>query len=96
MNALSTKLPWEQANAKWAAQLNPLLGLPIVNGQQISGIVLAATTPLAIYHSLGQAPQGWIVVDNSANAVLWRTQPLNAKTITLEASAATTISIWIY
>lgn len=94
--ALSPKLPWEQAAPKWSSQINPLLALPLVNGQQISGIILAAGVPLVIYHSLGQLPQGWFVVDNIANSYIIRTQPFNSKTITLESSANTTIAIWIY
>lgn len=93
---LSTKLDWSLANPKWAATLNPLLALPLVNGQQLDGIILVANTPQNVNHSLGQQPQGWFVVDSTGFANLKRTQPFNASTITLEASANTTVSIWIY
>lgn len=94
--ALSTKLPWELAQTKWPAQLNPVLALPILAGTQINNIVLKSSTPLAINHLLQRLPQGWFVVDNLANAVIWRTQPLNMNTITLESSANTTVDIYIY
>ncbi len=96
MADLSTKLPWEQAAPRWASQLNPIIKNPLVTGQQINNILLLASIPTTIYHSLGQAPQGWIVVDNMVNAYIIRTQPFNAKSITLQSSADTTISIWIY
>ncbi len=96
MAQLSTKLPWELANTKWASQLNPILAIPFLNGLQIDGIKLAATTPKVINHLLQRMMQGWFVLDNNANAVIWRTQPFNDLTITLEASAAATISIWVF
>ncbi len=96
MAQLSTKLPFSLLQTKWAAILNPILKLPILGGNQINGIVLTAATPLVINHLLSRIPQGWIVTDNIASAVVWRTAPANKSTITLEASADTTISIWIY
>ncbi len=93
---LSAKLPWELANPKWASEINPILSMPILNGNMVSEVRLAATTPLAINHLLGRLPQGWFLTDNSANAVIWRTKAFSQYTITLEASAATTISFWIF
>lgn len=93
---LSTKLPWDLAQTKWASTLNPLLAIPMLSGIQLDDIVLAATTPKTINHLLQKMPQGWFVLDNNANAVIWRTKAFNDLTITLEASAAATISIWIF
>ncbi len=95
MQPLSPKLPWDLANPKWAAALNPLLALPLVNGSMVSAS-LAATTPQAINHLLGRMPQGWFLVDNTANAVVWRTQPFNATSLTLEASVTTTVNLWVF
>jgi hypothetical protein len=96
MAKLSTKLPWELATTKWPAQINPILALPILAGNQINGIILTATIPLAINHLLQRNPQGWFLVDNNADAVVWRTQPFNKNTITLESSANATVDIYIY
>lgn len=93
---LSTKLPWDLAQTKWAATLNPVIGIPLLNGIQISNISLTATTPKAINHLLQRNPQGWFLTDNTANAVIWRTLAFNNLTITLESSANTTISFWIF
>lgn len=81
---------------KWKSQLDPVLANILSNGQLIQGIILAANTPLNINHSLGQLPNGWFPTDQTGFANLKRTQPFNTKTITLEASANTTISIWIF
>jgi hypothetical protein len=99
---LSPKLPWDLANPRWASQINPLFGIvegltsqPLLQGYQISGIVLAATTPLTINHTLGVVPAGWFLVDINASAAVWRVS-WTPYQITLEASAAATVSIWIY
>lgn len=94
-NSLSPKLPWPLANTKWAAALNPLLALPIVNGNMVSA-TLVASTPQAINHLLQRMPQGWFLLDNTADAVVWRTQPFTVTSLTLESSANTTINIWVF
>lgn len=96
MAQLSSKLDWPLANPKWASTLNPILAVPFLSGLQIDAINLTATTPKVINHLLQRKPQGWFVVDNAANAVIWRTVAFNDLTITLESDLATTISIWIY
>jgi hypothetical protein len=93
---LSTKLPWELAQTKWAADINPVLRLPILAGNQINSIALTATTPKAVNHLLQRMPQGWFLVDINANAVIWRPAAWNDATITLESSANVTVSIYVY
>lgn len=96
MSLLSTKLPWELAQTKWAASLNPFLSLPILNGNLLDDIALTASTPKAINHLLQRMPQGWFLIDNTAQAVIWRTQAFNIYTLTLESDADTTISLWVF
>ncbi len=81
---------------KWAATINPVLALPILSGNQISNVALSTTTPLAINHLLGRMPQGWLLTDNTANAVIWRAATFNQFSIVLESSADTTISFWVF
>lgn len=88
--------PFQLMQTVWASQLNPFLKNPIIQGLSRSNIVMTASTPLVINHLLSRMMLGWFLIDNSANAVVWRTQPFNASTITLEASANTTISIWCF
>lgn len=96
MPQLSTRLPWDLANTRWASILNPILALPILNGNMIEAIDLIANKPQAINHLLQETPQGWFITDNTANAVVWRTRDFNPLTITLESSADTTINIWVF
>jgi hypothetical protein len=103
MNAnLSANLPWSLANPRWASTLNPVINsvsnlsnIPLLSGVQIDDISLIANIPKAVAHSLGFVPTGWFLVDSRSNGVVWRIA-WTAQTITLEASANITISIWIY
>jgi hypothetical protein len=94
--SLPQKLPLELMQTVWAQQLNPLIANVLTQGVAITGIKLAATTPLVIPTTLSRMQQGWIITDINANAVVWRTAPFNSQNITLEASAAATISIWVF
>jgi hypothetical protein len=96
MALLSPNLPWSLANPRWASLLNPIISVPFLSGLQIDGIQLLASTPKTISTLLGRTPQGWWVVDNTANTAIWRTQPFSTNSLTLEASVNTTISIWVY
>lgn len=93
---LSPNLAWPLANPLWAQALNPVINNPLIQGKQINDVVLVANTPLTIPHGLNQMMKGWFPVDNTASCTLWRTQPLNKKTLTIEASANTTVSLWVY
>lgn len=96
MPYLSPKLPWELAQTKWSGTLNPIIALPILNGNFLTGINLTASVPQAINHLLQRMPQGWFLADNIADTAIWRTEAFNMNTITLRASEDTTISIWIF
>lgn len=96
MPLLSSKLEWPLANPRWASVLNPILSLPFLSGNQIDDVILVANTPKVINHLLQRMPQGWMLTDNNSNAVVWRSAALNDLTITLEASANTTVSFWIF
>lgn len=93
---LSTKLPWELAQTKWAVELNRVLALPLLGGLQLDPIVLVANVPLAVNHLLQRLPQGWVLVDINANATVWRSAAWTQTTLTLESSANVTISIYVY
>lgn len=80
----------------WKKQLDPIIKNTLVNGVLLTNISLPATTPTPISTTLGRQQQGWIITDNTADCRVWRTQPFNSTTLTLEASAATTISLWVF
>lgn len=96
MQSLSRKLPWDLAQTKWASVLNPIIALPMLAGNMIEDINLEMNTAMAVNHLLQRMPQGWFLMDNTANAVVWRTADFNNLTLTLESSADTTISIWVF
>ena len=96
MAQLAINLPLALMQTRWASQLNPIIANPLINGQQIDNIILTANTPLKINHNLQQLPNGWLIVDKTSFADVKRTQPFSTSTITLESSANTQISIWIY
>ena len=93
---LSPNLPWSLMNPILAQALNPVLSNAIIQGELISNISLTANTPKTINHGLNRMMQGWFVIDNTASSNIWRTSSLNTKTITLESSATTTISLWVF
>ncbi len=95
---LSPKLPWDLANPKWAASINPILSNPLVGGKILSNIVLA-TGSNVINHGLGKELQGWIPILNNANITIYDSQTTNSMpelTLVLVASGAATVSIYVF
>lgn len=79
----------------WAAQLNPVINNELINGLQIVGVslVVGATT---FNHLLGRQMIGWIITDMNAPATIYRSQPLNSKTLTLTSNAVCSINLWVF
>ncbi len=96
--SLSASLPWELANPKWAASLNPLLGNPLVNGQILSAVRLT-TGANVINHGLQRKLQGYLVILNSAATTFYDSQASNQmpdRTLILNSSGATTVSLYVF
>jgi hypothetical protein len=71
----------------------------VLDGNLVTGIVLAAgvTTPVA--HGLGRAPIGFEVVRRRAQALVSDAQDSNAtpdRTFSLVASADVTVDVWFF
>lgn len=92
---LSSKLPWELANPLWASAINPLLASATASARFLSNVPLAVGAN-TISHGLGRNLQGWIITDLNGAATIYRSQPLNAFTLTLTSSAAVTISLELF
>lgn len=95
---LSSKLPWDLANPKWAASINPVLANPVVGGNLLQGVTLK-TGANTVNHGLGVKLQGYIIVLNSANVTFYDSQATNQRpdlTLILNASGATTVSIYVF
>jgi hypothetical protein len=81
---------------RWKALLDPIVANSIIQGNQINSIMLNVGVPKTIATGLNRTQLGWIITDQLSNANVWRTQPFNSNNITLQASADTTISIWVF
>jgi hypothetical protein len=93
---LSPKLPWELANPKWAASLNPLLANPLVNGNLIQNIRVGSGNNV-INHGLGRNIQGFMVIRNSANVTFYDAESSQPSlTFVLIASGSATISLYVF
>ena len=74
---------------------NPLLASPTL----ITGLVFGSGTDLIVYHKLGRAVKGYIMVSSTAAAVLYTSATANPNSklqIILKTSAATTASILFF
>lgn len=80
----------------WSSQLNPILANPLMQGAILSDIQLVANVPLTINHYLGRQMLGYVDIGKNADATVWNTLPLNSQTLTLEADANVTISLWVF
>lgn len=95
---LSSNLPWELANSKWAASLNPVIANPLMSGRLIKSVVLA-TGVNTINHGLQRALRGYLVVLKSANVTIYDSQLTNQTpdlTLILNASGAATVSLYVF
>lgn len=79
----------------WKAALTPVLQNEINQGLLISNVPISAGVN-TINHLLSRNQQGYIITDITAAATLFRSQPLNDKTLTLTSSANCVISLWVF
>lgn len=92
---LSPKLPWELANPKWAAELNPIIANPMTNLMILKNVSLVNGTNV-INHGLGKQQQGWVIVDTQGIANIYRNANFNSTTLSLSSSADVTVSIGVF
>jgi hypothetical protein len=92
---LPLNLTWDKAQTRWASILNPAITLPPVNGSLLTGVKIVSGSN-TFNHLLGRIQQGWIVTDIDADITLYRSAPLNSKTLTLTASGPANLNIWVY
>lgn len=68
---------------------------PLIIGNLVTGIVLVSGTEKVIQHKLQRQPLGWIVTDNTASAILYRSS-WDPSHLVLIPSADTTASVWVF
>ena len=95
---ISPKMPWELANPKIAAEINPILTNPLVSGRFLNGIKLAVGNN-TINHQLGSKLQGWIIIGINGVSDIYDKQAANQHpelTLILNSSAAVTINLYLF
>ena len=79
----------------WTKELNPVLAMPLNQGIMLEDITLQVGANV-INHLLGRKMIGWIIIDQDAQASMFRSQPLNNKTLTLTSDAIVTLKLWVF
>lgn len=95
MAQLPLRLPQDQQATQWKSLIDPLLSNRLTQGFLISDIKLL-NGENTINHLLSRKMTGWYMTDVNAAAVIYRSQPLNDKTLTLNSNAVCVISLWVF
>lgn len=82
----------------WASMLDFLLANPLVNGRLVYGATEYQLTNgvNVINHGLARKPLGWFLTDQNAAVTVYRSQPFNASTLTLTASANALVNLYVF
>lgn len=78
--------------------LRPLLANPLLDGLLLEDVELANGVT-EVPHKLGRELRGWLIVRQDANASIWDSQTAHTRrnvSLMLNASAAVTVSIWVF
>lgn len=85
----------DQWQTQWKSILDPVIAEDLINGHAISGVALINGTT-TVNHLLGRKMLGWFITDIDAGTTVYRSQALNATTLTLTAGANCTCNLWVY
>lgn len=80
---------------RWKSILDPILANPIATASTLTNIGLVVGNN-SIPHLLDRKMQGWMISDINAAASIYRSQPFNASTITLNSSAVCIINLVVF
>lgn len=84
-----------QMQTTWKSQLDPIIAIPMLNGLQLSNINLVGGNNV-INHKLQRLQQGWIITDLNQGVAIYRAQPFNSTTLTLNSGAPCVVDLWVY
>ena len=73
--------------------VEPKINDIILNRVELTGTIVTSGTKIS--HNLGRVPTGWVVVDKTVNADVYRVS-WNNETITLASTATTEIKLWVF
>lgn len=86
----------DRAQVQIKALTDVLSQIIILQGRLIEDVAVA-TSATRIEHGLNREPKGWIVVDNdTASTIHSSTDALPKLYLSLIASSASTISLWVF
>lgn len=80
---------------QWATQINPVIQNPANKSLLLKDVSLSVGDNV-INHRLGRTPQGWKIIDINGVSDIYRSASLNDLTLTLNSSAAVTVSLEIF
>lgn len=95
MASLPQNLTLDAMQQRWASILSPFISDPMNQGQLLANISLI-TGDNTINTLLAKKQQGWVITDITAAAIVYRSKPFNATTLTLNASAPCVVSLLVY
>ena len=84
-----------QMQTRWKSVLDPLLKNLLLSANQLENIQLRVGET-QINHLLSRKQTGWIVTDQNGGASIYRSKPLNDKTLTLTSDANVVVSLLVY
>lgn len=94
-NFQSTSREFNMMQTRWASELNPLLALPTSSPSILKNVSIQPGDNI-INHLLGRSPIGWLIIDKTANINMYRSQPFNDLTLTLNSTGAATVNLLIF
>lgn len=80
---------------QWKSQIEPVLSQPSNSASIVKNINLVAGNNI-INHMLGRTPIGWVIIDSNAVPQVYRSQPFNDLTLTLNSAGTVTISLMVF
>ena len=90
----STDLSFNLLQTRWAAALNPVIGLPQVNSVILNNIILSSSS--VINHTLGRNLVGWQVIRQRGDAAIYDRQDINQtpeNTLLLTSSSGVSVDL---
>lgn len=79
--------------------IEPIILKAILDGVLLKNVCLDPLISNEVVHSLGRAPQGWIIVRKRADARIWDVQDFNrnpSRTLSLTCSHEVEVDLWVF
>lgn len=81
------------------SSVDSIVACPIIDGVLLEKVELKSATTTYINHKLGRKPQGWLIVRQRGNSIIWDLQDNNknkTSTLALACSADVIVDVWIF